>query len=176
MPFLSVRIVLPDPFGADCMPGGVSPCGLAAGAPPDLVLIGPVFPCGWATFPLGLLLDCGSAGFGCAKTVVDAHKMKIAVIPMILRDMLHLQQTQTLSGLSATTPTPRACRSLWGITRRQFQTHDGSLIAAHPFDLAAELSRKGIDQPATEPGIRALRIGPLPVVGDRQAKLPRKAF
>jgi len=61
-----------------------------------------VFRCGWATFPLGLLLDCGSADFGCAKTVVEAHKMKMAVRPMILRDMLHLQQTQTLSDLSAT--------------------------------------------------------------------------
>jgi hypothetical protein len=62
-----------------------------------------VFPCGWATFPLGLLLDCGSAGFGCAKTVVEAHKMKMAVRPMILPDMLHLQQTQKLSDLSAET-------------------------------------------------------------------------
>src|ERR1019366_6726647 len=72
--------------------------------------------------------------------------------------------------------TPRACRSLRGITRRQFQTHAGSLIAAHPFDLAAELPRKGIYQPAAEPGIRALRIGPLPVVGDRQAKLSRNSL
>src|SRR5450631_3221049 len=71
---------------------------------------------------------------------------------------------------------PHARRSLRGVMRRQCQRHAGSLVAAHPFDPAAELSRKGIDQPATEPGIRALRIGPLPVVGDRQAKLPRKAF
>ena len=30
-----------DPAGADCMPGGVSPCGLEAGAPPDFVSSGP---------------------------------------------------------------------------------------------------------------------------------------
>jgi hypothetical protein len=38
------------------------------------------------------------------------------------------------------------------------------------------LSRKGIDQPAAEPGIGPSRIGPLPVVGDRQAKLSRHAL
>jgi hypothetical protein len=31
-------------------------------------------------------------------------------------------------------------------------------------DLAAKLSRKGIDQPAAEPGIRASRISPLAVI------------
>jgi hypothetical protein len=35
---------------------------------------------------------------------------------------------------------------------------------ALPLDLATELSRKGIDQAAAEPGIRALRIGPLAVI------------
>src|ERR1700722_12968991 len=60
--------------------------------------------------------------------------------------------------------------------RRQCQTHDGSGAAALPCDLAAELSRKGIDQPAAEPGIGPSRIGPLPVVGDRQAKLSRHAL
>src|SRR5664279_522263 len=39
-------IVFDEPSGAACMPGAVSPCGLEAGAPPDLVLIGPVQPCG----------------------------------------------------------------------------------------------------------------------------------
>jgi hypothetical protein len=63
--------------------------------------------------------------------------------------------------------TARAPRSLRGFTRRQCQTHDGSFVAALPFDLAAELSRKGIDQPAAEPGIGSSRIGPLPIVGDR---------
>ena len=67
-------------------------------------------------------------------------------------------------------------RSLRGFTRRQYQTHDGSLVAAHPFDLAAKLSRKGIDQPAAEPGTLASRIDPLTVIGDDQAKLSRKAL
>jgi hypothetical protein len=39
-------IVLLDPSGAACMPGGLWPWGLSAGAPPDCVLIGPVQPCG----------------------------------------------------------------------------------------------------------------------------------
>src|SRR5665647_2559389 len=38
--------VFDEPSGAACMPGAVSPCGLEAGAPPGLVLIGPVQPCG----------------------------------------------------------------------------------------------------------------------------------
>src|SRR5665213_1663197 len=71
---------------------------------------------------------------------------------------------------------PHARRSLRGFTRRQYQTHDSSFAVAHPFDVAAELSRKGIDQAAAKPGIRALRIGPLPVVGDSQAKLSRKTL
>src|SRR6478672_11600946 len=50
VPVPSVRIVLSEPFGADCIPGGVSPWGLDAGAPPtDLVLSGPGFPCGCVT-------------------------------------------------------------------------------------------------------------------------------
>jgi hypothetical protein len=49
--------------------------------------------------------------------------------------------------------TVRARRSLRGITRRQCQTLDGSLVAALPLDFAAELSRKGIGQPAAESGI-----------------------
>src|SRR5271167_1159080 len=59
---------------------------------------------------------------------------------------------------------------------RQCQTHDGSRVAALPRDLAAELSRKGIDQPGAEPGIRASRIDPLAVIGDRQAKLSWNAL
>src|ERR1039458_7192914 len=46
-------------------------------------------------------------------------------------------------------------------------------VGAPPFDLAAELSRKGIDQPAAKPGILASRIDPLAVIGDDQAKLSR---
>ena len=40
-------IDLDEPSGAACMFGGVSPCGLAAGAPPLPVVTGPVEPCGW---------------------------------------------------------------------------------------------------------------------------------
>ena len=39
-------IVFDEPSGAACMPGGVWPCGLSAGAPPLVVLSGPVSPCG----------------------------------------------------------------------------------------------------------------------------------
>ena len=45
--FLSGKATIFDePSGADCMPGGVSHGGLEAGAPPLVVLIGPVQPCG----------------------------------------------------------------------------------------------------------------------------------
>jgi len=39
-------MVFDEPSGAACMPGGVWPCGLSAGAPPVLVFRGPVGPCG----------------------------------------------------------------------------------------------------------------------------------
>jgi hypothetical protein len=42
-------IVLFEPSGAACIPGGVCPCGLSAGAPPVPVSRGPVGPCGWVT-------------------------------------------------------------------------------------------------------------------------------
>ena len=42
----SSTMVLDDPSGAACIPGGVCPCGLSAGAPPVLVSSGPVCPCG----------------------------------------------------------------------------------------------------------------------------------
>jgi hypothetical protein len=38
-PVALARTVLSEPFGAACMPGGVSPCGLEAGAPPIKVLV-----------------------------------------------------------------------------------------------------------------------------------------
>jgi len=41
-------MVFDEPSGAACIPGGVWPCGLSAGAPPDFVSSGPVFPCGCA--------------------------------------------------------------------------------------------------------------------------------
>src|ERR1700722_16082148 len=63
-----------------------------------------------------------------------------------------------------------------GFTRRQYQTHDGSPVAALPRDLAAKLSRKGIDQPAAEPGIQASTIDPLAVIGDRQATLSQSSL
>src|ERR1700680_4500536 len=59
-----------------------------------------------------------------------------------------------------------------GFTRRQRQGHDGSLVAALPLELAAELLGEAFDQPAAEPGICAFRIDPLTIVRDRKAKLP----
>jgi hypothetical protein len=44
--FFGATTVLFDPSGAACIPGGLWPCGLSAGAPPDCVLIGPVQLCG----------------------------------------------------------------------------------------------------------------------------------
>ena len=44
--FSGSTVVLEEPSGADCMPGGVWPCGLSGGAPPVPVVIGPVQPCG----------------------------------------------------------------------------------------------------------------------------------
>jgi hypothetical protein len=44
--FSGSTTVLVDPSGAACIPGGLWPCGLSAGAPPEDVLIGPVQPCG----------------------------------------------------------------------------------------------------------------------------------
>ena len=35
--------------------------------------------------------------------------------------------------------------------RRQRQTHDGSLVAALPLDLSAELVGRAFDQPAADP-------------------------
>jgi hypothetical protein len=46
-------MVLEDPWGAACMPGGVCPCGLSAGAPPEPVSKGPVRPCGCVWPPWG---------------------------------------------------------------------------------------------------------------------------
>src|SRR5476651_16405 len=48
------------------------------------------------------------------------------------------------------------------------------MAVALPLDLAAELLGEAVDQPAAEPGIGALRIEALAVVGDRQAKLPER--
>jgi hypothetical protein len=39
------RLAGPDSDGTGCMPGGLSPCGLEAGAPPDCVSILPMLLC-----------------------------------------------------------------------------------------------------------------------------------
>jgi hypothetical protein len=44
-----------DSSGVACIPGGVSPSGLDAGAPPDEVSTGPVDPCGWVWVGLRVL-------------------------------------------------------------------------------------------------------------------------
>ena len=89
--FGSARIVLSEPFGADCIPGGVSPWGLDAGAPPpDPVLIGPVFPCGCVTLPPELALVGGSLGFDWEKAADAADKAKAVVRAISLRHMSHL--------------------------------------------------------------------------------------
>lgn len=91
IPDASVRTGLSEPFGADCIPGGVSPCGLVAGAPPvDWVLTGPVLPCGCITLPLGLVVVDWSIEFGWAKTIVEADNISAIVRTIILRGMVHL--------------------------------------------------------------------------------------
>ncbi len=91
IPDASVRTGLSEPFGADCIPGGVSPCGLEAGAPPvDFVLIGPVLPCGCITLPLGLAVVDWSIGFDWAKAIVEADNVSAVVRTIILRGMVHL--------------------------------------------------------------------------------------
>ena len=95
--FGSARIVLSEPFGADCIPGGVSPWGLDAGAPPpEPVLMGPVFPCGCVTLPPELVLVDGSPGslglfgFDWEKAADAADKAKAVVRAISLRHMSHL--------------------------------------------------------------------------------------
>src|SRR5262245_12528203 len=44
--YFGPEMIFDEPSGADCMLGGVCPCGLSAGAPPSPVVIGPVGPCG----------------------------------------------------------------------------------------------------------------------------------
>jgi Transposase DDE domain len=44
----------------------------------------------------------------------------------------------SIAALKAASLPVASRRSLRGFTRRQYQTHDGSLVAALPFDLAAE--------------------------------------
>ena len=92
IPDASVRTVLSEPFGAACMPGGVSPCGLEAGAPPfDLVLIGPALPCGCITLPLGLAVVDWSIEFDWEKAAVEADNINATVKTVILPGMVHLR-------------------------------------------------------------------------------------
>lgn len=82
----------PEPCGADCIPEGVSPCGLAAGAPPDLVLIGPVGPCGdaWPRVSDGLFcagtVFCAING-PCADTVRGIAMMMAPAATTASRDV-----------------------------------------------------------------------------------------
>ena len=98
IPDPSVRTFLSEPFGAACIPGGVSPCGLEAGAPPvDLVSIGPVFPCGCVTLPLGLPVVDWSVEFGWENAAVEADNIITKVRTIILPGMFHLQLTYSKS-------------------------------------------------------------------------------
>jgi hypothetical protein len=70
--------------------------GLDAGAPPtDLVLSGPVFPCGCVTLPLELVLVDGSLGFDWEKATDAADKTKVRA--MSTRDMAHLRRIYSKS-------------------------------------------------------------------------------
>jgi hypothetical protein len=51
-----------------------------------------------------------------------------------------------------------------------------SPAAALPLDLAAKLSRKDLDQPAADPGIRGSRIDPLAVIGTIRRSCPGMRF
>lgn len=98
IPDPSVRTFLSEPFGAACIPGGVSPCGLEAGAPPvDLVSIGPVLSCGCVTLPLGLPVVDWSIEFGWENAVVEADNIISTVRTIILPGMVHLQRTYSKS-------------------------------------------------------------------------------
>jgi hypothetical protein len=73
------------------MPGGVSPSGLDAGAPPvDSVLRGPVLPWGCVTFPLGLVVDW-SLELDWEKAAVESDNNNATDKAMILFGMVHLQ-------------------------------------------------------------------------------------
>src|SRR5664280_1670620 len=66
--------VFDEPSGAACMPGAVSPCGLEAGAPPRLVLIGPVLDPG-----LSAVLFSGRA---CAHAIPAEETKQTAISAM----------------------------------------------------------------------------------------------
>src|SRR3954464_4334856 len=54
-------------------------------------MMGPVFPCGCMTLPLGLPLVFWSTDLDCANTAVEAHKTKAAVRAKNLSDMPDLK-------------------------------------------------------------------------------------
>src|SRR5438105_112112 len=54
--------------------------------------MGPVFPCGCMTLPLGLPLVCWSTDLGCANTAVEAQKTKAAVRATNLSDIRDLDR------------------------------------------------------------------------------------
>jgi hypothetical protein len=77
-----------DPSGAACIPGGLWPCGLSGGAPPDCVLIGPVQPCGcnWplasgGVRPVLTVADPSFVRLLCATTPPEGNK--VAAVRMI---------------------------------------------------------------------------------------------
>src|SRR3954454_2972197 len=78
--FRGSTTVLDDPSGAACMPGGLWPCGLSGGAPPEEVSIGPVQPCGcsWplasgAVVPVGCLTEPLSGWAVCAPAMLAGN-------------------------------------------------------------------------------------------------------
>jgi hypothetical protein len=79
------------------MPGGLSPWGLEAGAPPvDMVLTGPVLPCGWLTLPLGLAEVDLSVESDWERAAVAADDSNTTATTMVLLSIMHLQ-AHTLS-------------------------------------------------------------------------------
>src|ERR1700760_1325937 len=84
-------VVLDEPSGAACIPGGLCPCGLSAGAPPVVVSIGPVQPCGcfcpFASGEVRPLLCCEASdglfgGCACASTIPAEQSRQAAASAM----------------------------------------------------------------------------------------------
>ena len=84
------------------MPGGLWPCGLSGGAPPEVVLIGPVQPCGcsWplasgAVVPVGCLIEPLSGCAVCAPAMLAGntrvrHSVSAVVRTEVLRSLTGL--------------------------------------------------------------------------------------
>jgi hypothetical protein len=104
--------VLVDPSGADCMPGGLCPCGLSAGAPPDFVSSGPVQPCGcnWPLSsggerPVGVLTSL----FGSVCAAANPHE-KVRQIAIIRSRMANLRFADSASNERGRTSVPLVLR------------------------------------------------------------------